>query len=81
MSAILKGYPVNQSLYCVSNRLESLNEEITWTCSVIPQNTPKAKFWNTQFATGRLTQAVNLHLYMWMSNGMVNANMYLHINI
>lgn len=63
---MLKSYPVSQSsgLSCVSNRLESLNEEIAWTCSVISQNTPKAKFWNSQFFTDKVTQTVNLHLHM-----------------
>lgn len=54
----------DKCLYRVSERLESLNEEITWTCSIIPQNTTKAKFWNSQIFFGKVTQAVNLHLHM-----------------
>lgn len=43
-----------------------MNEEITWICGIIPQNTPKTKFWNSQFVTRKVTQAVNLHLHtLW----------------
>lgn len=38
---------------------------------MIPQNTPKAKFSSIQIFTGEVTQAVNLHWRMQLSNGMV----------